>query len=736
MSPHTTARLRMALLLLLAILVQTTFGSDMRVLEVAPDLMIVLVICAGMAGGSRAGAWVGFWAGLLTDLFLTTTPLGLTAFTYCVVGASVGFMRESYLHDRRALLPIAAVAGTAAAVLLFVAAGDVLGQHQLVAGGRSWLIRVMVIESLWSAVLVLPFNWAWSWAAKDSAGVQLLGSATVGDAVPQRQGDLEMSAPEPSPPRVRLTILMVVVGCLFAALLARLWFLQVINAPRAEAVAADNGVRAIYTPAPRGLILDRNGNILAYNVNEPVIEVDRRTAATDPDMQTRLAPLLGMTVKELDSAIANPQYGPYAPVPVKTDANPGQILYMQENQNLFPGVTAASIPVRRYTPLGAACGNILGYVGQIDQTELAKLKNQGYQPGDQIGLAGVEATFESYLRGTPGVTKVQVNSQGQVLTTLSSTPPVPGDNIRLSIDAHVQVAAEGALEQGMNAAHHTFDTVTSRNFAAPAASAVVEDPDNGQIVALATEPTYDPSLFVGGISEANYQALLDNPSDPLLDRTIQGQYAPGSTFKLVTALAGLKYGLITPNTYFDDTGQHPDRQLHRPQRQRRRLRRNQPDPGDHRLQRQLLQHHRTQLVVRAVPVRPDRPPEHGRRSSASANRPASTCPDEAPGKIPTPASYVKDHEARPGGLHPVPVVSGQQRPGRHRPGRGAGHPAPAGQRLRHLRQRRHPLHPPAGRSMRRPRPGKVVKTFQPKTMRTIPIQPAWRARCSPASKAS
>jgi rod shape-determining protein MreD len=175
----------MGLVLFVAILVQTTFGSDMRVVEVAPDLMIVLVVCAGMSGGSRSGAWVGFWAGLLTDMFLTTTPLGLSAFTYCVVGASIGAVRENFLHERRMLLPIAAAAGTAVAVLLFVAAGDVLGQYQLVAGGRSWLIRVVVVESLWSAVLVLPFSFVWSWASKGSAGrlssAGRLGSATSGD---------------------------------------------------------------------------------------------------------------------------------------------------------------------------------------------------------------------------------------------------------------------------------------------------------------------------------------------------------------------------------------------------------------------------------------------------------------------------------------------------------------------------------------------------------------------------
>jgi penicillin-binding protein 2 len=271
-------------------------------------------------------------------------------------------------------------------------------------------------------------------------------------------------------------------------------------------------------------------------------------------MVGHLAPLLGMTVPQLKKAINNLQYSPYVPVPVMPDATPEQILYIQENQELFPGVKATTMSVRTYSALGKAAANIVGYVGQISQTQYKRLKVEGYQPGDQIGLAGIEAGYESTLRGRPGVQKLEVDSRGNVLTTLSTSPPTPGDNLRLTIDGNIQVTAEMALEQGMAAARHTFDKVTGRNFQAPAGSAVVEDPANGQVLALATNPTYDPGNFVGGISQANYQALLNNPSDPLLDRTIQGQYAPGSTFKLITATAGLQYGLITPSSVFDDTG--------------------------------------------------------------------------------------------------------------------------------------------------------------------------------------
>lgn len=363
------------------------------------------------------------------------------------------------------------------------------------------------------------------------------------------------SPPEPDTARIRLTVVLVAVMCLFGALLARLWFLQVINAPTAQVAAATNGVRIVYSQAPRGRILDRNGQVLVGNVNMPVIEVQRQEVPASSPVLPRLASLMGTPLATVQHLLANDQYAPFAPVPVLPGARPDQILYIQEHQGLFPGVTATTETVRSYSPLGAAAANVVGYVGQITGAQLARLAGQGYQPGDQIGLAGVEATYESVLRGTPGVTRVQVDSRGNVLGTLSSTAPVQGHDLRLSIDAQVQAAAVGALEQGLAAAHAQFDTVTKQHFKAPAGSAVVEDPRDGTLLALATTPDYDPADFVGGISEAKYRQLTDpGANQPLLDRAIQGQYAPGSTFKLITATAAMQDGLLNPFATFVDRG--------------------------------------------------------------------------------------------------------------------------------------------------------------------------------------
>jgi penicillin-binding protein 2 len=466
-----------------------------------------------------------------------------------------------------------------------------------------------------------------------------------------------MSSPEETGFQVRLTVLIVVVACLFAALFARLWFLQVINAPKAQAVAQTNGVQVFYTPARRGEILDDKGRVLVGNVAVPVIEVDQQTAAGDPTMVSNLAALLGMTVKQLNTAINNVQYSPYAPVPVMPDASPAQILEVQENPSMFPGVHATSEWISTYSNLGKAAGNIVGYVGQITSADLTRLKGLGYQPGDEIGLTGIELEYESYLRGVPGQTKVQVDSQGNVLTTISSTPPVPGYNIRLSIDGLVQQTAVKALQQGMLSARTSYDKVTNKLFEAPDGAAVVEDPQNGQIIALATSPFYDPSWWVGGISQAHYNQLRNNHADPQDDRSIDGVFPPGSTFKLITAMAGLQSGIINPYTPFDDTGHTHvgTTPIHN-------------DNGDAYGVIDLSEAitYSSDLYFDAIGLdlwyeRNKFGPDYLQNTAAEfgLGRPTGIdLPGEASGKIPTPASYAKDHAE-----YPLDYPQGQWLPG-------------------------------------------------------------------------
>lgn len=175
MSPHVKARLRIAILLVVVTVVQTALGNDLRLLRVAPDLLVLVSISAGLAGGAEAGALVGFFSGLMMDLFLTSTPLGLSALTYCITGAVVGWLRSSVLPERNLVIPVAALFGTAGAVLMFVGFGDVLGQHHLLEAGRSWLLRVIVVESAWNVVLSFPLAWLYSRLARGSVGSDRLG---------------------------------------------------------------------------------------------------------------------------------------------------------------------------------------------------------------------------------------------------------------------------------------------------------------------------------------------------------------------------------------------------------------------------------------------------------------------------------------------------------------------------------------------------------------------------------
>ena len=358
----------------------------------------------------------------------------------------------------------------------------------------------------------------------------------------------------PEESRVRLTIVAVVVVCLFASLFARLWYLQVIDAPAAQAAAQSNGVRLVYQDAPRGRILDRQGRVIVDNRVSEVVTVSRDTASRSPDVMNRLAALLHVSYDDLRHKVNDPRYSPYRPVPVAQDVDKALIVYIREHQDLFPGVEASAV-AERYYPYGAVAANIVGYIGEISDKELAARKKLGYRAGDQIGQTGVEAAYEDALRGQPGVTKIQVDSKGRVLVGLGSQPPVQGHDVQLTIDMDVQKLAEESLAQGLAAAQQNVDKLgNGAKFKAPAGAVVVLDPRDGSVLAAATAPTYNPTDFINGISADKFSAYQNDPRFPLDDRTIQGQYAPGSTFKLITAIAGLQAGLITPQQSFNDKG--------------------------------------------------------------------------------------------------------------------------------------------------------------------------------------
>ena len=360
---------------------------------------------------------------------------------------------------------------------------------------------------------------------------------------------------------------LVVVVCLFATLVGRLWYLQGVEA-RTPVVTqlANIGERTIYIPAPRGEIFDRDGVLLAGNHIEQVVTVEPGAELAHPAIVNELSALLGEPAARVSTAIESTQYSPYQPVPVAEGVDEQVVLSIDENRSLLPGVQVQAEPVRYY-PDATEMANIVGYVYRITAAEYAAYKAEQcgkgipcYQPTSLIGQAGAEATFENYLRGTPGKEVVEVDSRGDVLGTLAYTPPVPGDNIILSLSLADQESAIRSLQYGIKLARYgpnSTDTVSGQKFRAPGASMVVEDPRNGEILALATYPDYNPDYFIqpGGITTAEWD-FYNNPANgyPMIDRAISTPYQSGSTWKLITATADLDYGLRGPYEYYDDTG--------------------------------------------------------------------------------------------------------------------------------------------------------------------------------------
>jgi penicillin-binding protein 2 len=367
-------------------------------------------------------------------------------------------------------------------------------------------------------------------------------------------------------PRLRLAVMGVVVVSLFSALFARLWYLQVLDSRSFVAAATTNQIRLVYEDAPRGRILDRNGLVLVDNRRTQAITVNRNALSkleNADEVEGRLAALLNLSRDELDKRIADVRYSQYKPIPVaEGDAVPEELyIYVKEHQDDFPAVEATIVSERTYPNVPPTlAAHVLGYVGEINDRELAARKKDGYRLGDSLGKTGAELVYESQLRGEPGVTKLQVNSAGEVVRgePLAVKPPIPGKDVTLTVDLNIQRLAEESLDQGLRAARELVDrNGDGRHFEAPAGSAVVLDPRDGAVLAMASYPTYNPGDFVNGIKPDVYKVLNDPASHfPLNNWALQGQYAPGSTFKLVTAVAALQTGMIPGNYSITDGGSY------------------------------------------------------------------------------------------------------------------------------------------------------------------------------------
>lgn len=359
--------------------------------------------------------------------------------------------------------------------------------------------------------------------------------------------------------RVRVSIVGVVIVALFSTLLARLWFLQSGPENSLKVRAVVDSTRVLQTQTPRGEIKDRNGVVLVRDRVSWAITIDRDISTERRDKVIgQLAELLQLEVEQLLSQYESPRQSPLEPAIVALDVSqPNRLEILQDPQN-YPGVHVAALTVREY-PKGNLAAQVLGYVGEVPSEDVARLEKLSYEPGDDIGLAGAESAFESDLRGKPRRETIEVDPTGrQVGGPVKVEQGSVGHSVYLTIDSEVQRVAEDSLAQGIAGAKdlQNPDIETGYvKFAAPAGAVVVLDANDGSLVALASNPTYDPSVWVGGISKTNY-ALLTNPfgSFPLVDRATQGLYAPGSTFKLVTSLAMTNDQIRGIGDYYTDTG--------------------------------------------------------------------------------------------------------------------------------------------------------------------------------------
>src|SRR5918995_494090 len=320
-------------------------------------------------------------------------------------------------------------------------------------------------------------------------------------------------------PRMRLSMLAVVAMALFASLFARLYDLQVVGSSDYQVQAEANRVRTVQVPASRGRILDRNGKVLVDNRVAVVVAVDRN--AVNDLAKDKQADLLERLSRELTAAghpitpdqitqrLADKRYSRYAPVPVAADVPEALKIYLDEHRDQFPAVEVERAAVRDY-PYGRLGAHILGYVGKINDDELtfvADHKAKPYTLNDEIGKTGVERTYEPYLRGTPGLRRIEVDADGDPVRVISEREPRPGDDLVLTIDVDLQALAEQRLQEGL-------------------ADARARPPRK------------------------------DNPPNhyPLNNWAIQGQWAPGSTYKPFVGYAALRSGLMAPDTVFFDGG--------------------------------------------------------------------------------------------------------------------------------------------------------------------------------------
>ena len=339
----------------------------------------------------------------------------------------------------------------------------------------------------------------------------------------------------------RLKVLGWLSVLVIAVLIGRAGYLQIYDGEHYARLAEGNRIRIIPTMAPRGTFFDRNGELLVQNRPGFAVSIMPVMTKIDPVVISRLSELLKVPVEEINKKIES--HTGFDPIRIKADVTPDIVTIIEEQKNNYPGVIIEVQPIRDYMNKEEAA-HTYGYVSEINDVELEKKKAEGYKSGDIIGKFGLEKIYDKELRGENGGQQVEVDVTGKPVQIIGNKPPIPGDDLYLTIDKHLQTAAEKAVDEQLKLIH------------ANAAAVVAMNPQTGEILAMVSRPAFDPNLFAHGISSKDWNKLNNNPYHPMDNKAITGEYPPGSTFKIITGTAALTEGVVTPSELIMDSGHH------------------------------------------------------------------------------------------------------------------------------------------------------------------------------------
>ena len=358
----------------------------------------------------------------------------------------------------------------------------------------------------------------------------------------------------------RLRVLALLVALMFIALSTRLWFLQVLATQRFNKEAINNSARLVYSDPLRGQIYDAQGRTLVVNQESLEVRITPDQLGDKGEAVVgRVAELADVPIRDIVSKLQDQRFLPSQAIPVAEFVPKEVGFFIAEHRDQFPGVEVVPTAVRSY-PFGRLAAHVLGWTGLIDAAQYADLQKQGYGPNDIVGKSGLEAVYEQYLRGERGKQKLIVNADGETIQALGKIEPTPGDDLQLSLDARVQRLAEKALAEGMVRARSYHDA-NGNSLRANAGAVVVLDANTGGVVAMASNPGFDPSWYVHGLTPQQNKYLNTNVNvGASNNRATQLSYTPGSTFKPITGLAAVKEGFASLSGSYPCEGEytHPN----------------------------------------------------------------------------------------------------------------------------------------------------------------------------------